>query len=102
MKEVSTEIEISAPPEKVWKILSDFDHWTHWNTTVTQASGNSVVNSQLSITTSDENGKDSNTYSPVITKLEAPKLLHWRAKMMAHFLFSNEKIIELEATEKGG
>ncbi|MEE9326763.1 MAG: SRPBCC domain-containing protein [Cocleimonas sp.] len=101
MKQITTEIEISAPPEKVWKILNDFDHWAQWNTTVTKASGGSTINSQLNITMSDENGKDSNAYSPVIIQTEAPKLLHWRAKMMAHFLFSNDKIIELEATSTG-
>ncbi len=100
MKEIQTEIEISAPPEKVWGILTDFNHWADWNNTVTKTSGESAIDSQLNITMSD-NGKDSNAYSPIITQLQAPKLLRWRAKMLADFLFKNEKIVELEVTETG-
>lgn len=100
MKEIQTEIEISAPPEKVWGILTDFNHWTDWNNTVTKTSGESAIGSKLAITMSD-NGKDSNAYSPIITQLQAPRLLRWRAKMIAEFLFKNEKIIELEATKTG-
>ena len=58
------------------------------------------MNAQLNITMSD-NGKDSNAYSPILTQLEAPKLLRWRAKMLADFLFKNEKIVELQATPDG-
>ena len=28
MKEVQTKIEISAPPEKVWAVLTNFNQWT--------------------------------------------------------------------------
>lgn len=101
MQQVITEIEISAPPEKVWSILTNFNHWTEWNTTITKASGETAINTQLNITMSNEIGKDSNAYSPIITQLEAPKRLRWQAKMMANFLFKNEKLVELEATETG-
>ena len=101
MQQVITEIEISAPPEKVWSILTNFNHWTEWNTTITKASGETAINTQLNITMSNEIGKDSNAYSPIITQLEAPKRLRWQAKMMANVLFKNEKLVELEATETG-
>ncbi len=101
MQEITTEIEIAAPPEKVWAILTDFNNWNKWNTTITKTSGDAALGSQLNISMRGHDGKDSNSYSPVITKLEAPKLLRWRAKMLAEFLFSNEKIVELKATDAG-
>ena len=100
-QEIKTEIVISAPPEKVWNILTDFNRWSEWNTTVTKASGESALGAKLNITMSDGKGNDAQTYTAVITQLEAPKLLHWRAKLLAEFLFTNEKIVELEATEQG-
>jgi hypothetical protein len=30
----SGELEISAPPERVWAVLTDFDHWPAWNADV--------------------------------------------------------------------
>src|SRR5208337_3854746 len=31
MKEIHTEIEINAPAEKVWKVLTDFAAYPEWN-----------------------------------------------------------------------
>ena len=39
MKELHTEIEIAAPVEHVWKILTDFAQFPTWNPFVTQAKG---------------------------------------------------------------
>lgn len=100
-QEIRTEIEISASPEKVWSILTDFNHWNTWNTTITKTSGNAAIGSTLKISMRGSDGKDSNAYMPVISELEAPKLLRWKAKMMADFIFHNEKIVELETTETG-
>ena len=30
-QEISTEIEISAPPSKVWAIVSEIDGWQEWS-----------------------------------------------------------------------
>lgn len=39
IKEVSTEIIINVPPEKVWSILTDFDNCRSWNPIIEDASG---------------------------------------------------------------
>ena len=31
MRQISTEIEINAPVETVWSILTDFDKYPDWN-----------------------------------------------------------------------
>jgi uncharacterized membrane protein len=31
MKEIHTEIEINAPAEKVWRVLTDFAAYPEWN-----------------------------------------------------------------------
>jgi len=101
MRELRTEIEIAAPASKVWSILTDFDQWKDWNPIVNQASGVAALGSKLSITMCGKDGKDSNKYMPVITNFEEPKSFRWRAKMMAGFLFTNDKVCELEETGSG-
>lgn len=44
---------------------------------------------------------DGPTYSPIITVFEKPGLFRWRGKMMAEFLFTNDKVFELVKMETG-
>ena len=98
MREIRTEIEIAAPPTKVWSILTDFNNWKDWNPIINQASGTASLGSELSMTMRGEDGKDGPKYMPIVTNFEEPKFFRWRAKMMAGFLFTNDKVFELEET----
>ncbi len=102
MQEIQTEIEISAPPSKVWKIITDINNWQEWSPTINASHGVASVGSELNITMmSKEEGKDGPNYSPTIIKLTEPDYFHWRAHMLAGFLFTNDKIFKLEETSSG-
>jgi hypothetical protein len=101
MLEIRTEIEISAPPAKVWKVLTDFNKWAAWNPIVSQASGEASLGSKLIIVMCGKVGEKGHRYMPVVTNLEEPKFFQWRAKMMAEFLFTNDKVFELQQTTSG-
>ncbi|MFW2438631.1 MAG: hypothetical protein ACN4GR_04600 [Arenicellales bacterium] len=51
--------------------------------------------------TGKEKGKDGPKYDPVITELDEPGYFRWRAHMLAGFIFTNDKIIELKETSSG-
>lgn len=102
MQTVTTEIEILAPPEKVWSIITDIDKWQDWSPTINASQGEAAVGSTVTITMmSKEAGKDGPKYSPKIIQMDEPTYFHWRAHMMAGFIFTNDKIIELEKTDLG-
>ena len=102
MREITTEIEISAPVTEVWAILTNIDGWAEWSPIINQASGDASLGSTLSITMiGEEEDKDGPKYDPVITILDKPKSFRWRAKMMAGFIMTNDKEFELEATSTG-
>ncbi len=101
MREIKTEIEIAAPPTKVWSILTDFDNWKEWSPIINQASGVASLGSELSIMMRGEDGKDGPKYAPVITSFDEPKFFRWRGKMMAEFIMTNDKVFELEETASG-
>lgn len=101
MREIRTEIEISAPISKVWGLLTNFDNWKDWNPMINQASGAATKGSTLSFTMCGKNGKNGPKYSPIVTICEEPRLFRWRVKMLAGFLFTNDRIFELEETSAG-
>jgi len=102
MQIIKTEIEVLASPEKVWAILTDIDKWQEWSPIINASQGEASLGSTLTITMmSKEAGKDGPKYRPKIIQLDEPTCFHWRAHMMAGFIFTNDKIIELEKTENG-
>ena len=102
MREITEKIEISAPVEQVWNIISDIDNWADWSPIINKASGEASLGATLSITMiGKEEGKDGPKYNPVITVFNEPNSFRWRAKMMAGFLFTNDKHLELESTSSG-
>lgn len=102
MQTVKTEIEIQAPPEKVWGIITDIGNWKEWSPTINASQGEAVVGSTVTITMmGKEAGKDGPEYSPKIIAMDEAKYFHWRAHMIAGFVFTNDKIIELERTDTG-
>ena len=101
MYEIRTEVEIEATPEEVWAILSDVDGWSSWNTTVHASSGQFAQDAQMDITMKNKKGDAGPHYKPMITTCTPPFKMRWRAKMMAGFIFTNDKLIEISATESG-
>lgn len=102
MQTITTDIEILAPPEKVWSIITDIEKWQQWCPTINASEGEAAEGSTVTITMmSKEAGKDGPKYSPTIIQMDAPTYFHWRAHMISGFIFTNEKIIELEETATG-
>jgi len=101
LQEIRTEIDIAAPPEKVWAYLSDIDTWQEWSPIINEASGEAAVGSTLTITMIGREGQNGPTYQPNITHLVEPNYFHWRAVMMAGIIMTNDKVFELEETDTG-
>jgi len=102
LKEIKTEIEISAPPSKIWPILTDINNWQNWSPIIKESRGTVSVGSELRIAMiGKEKGEDGPIYNPIITELKEPTYLRWRAHMISGFVFTNYKVFELEKTETG-
>jgi hypothetical protein len=95
LKEVRTEIEINAPAEKVWQVLTDFAHFHDWNPFIRQITGTVSEGSKLeiSITTSSRKNR---TYKPIITKIEPNRELRWYGKGLLPGLLNGERIFTIE------
>ena len=100
--EISTEIEIAASPEQVWEVVTNIDSWEKWSPVINKSSGKMALGSQLSITmVGPDQTSDGSSYQPKITSLEAPNSFKWRSHMVNETVFTNDKVIELQATAVG-
>lgn len=102
LQEIKTDIEIAASSTKVWSILTDIDNWQEWSPIIKESHGTASVGSELTIAMiGKEDGEDGPIYNPIITELDGPNHLRWRAHMLAGFIFTNYKVIELKETNSG-
>lgn len=94
MKELRTEIEIQASPEKVWKILTDLDKWPDWNPFITHAIGNAQLGEKVDITVGS--GPKAMVLHCTVTNVELNRELRWKYHMMLPFLFQGEHSMSIE------
>jgi hypothetical protein len=94
MKELRTEIEINASPEKVWQILTDFDQYPIWNPFIHHAVGKCEVGGKVDITFKN-GGKDMTLHCTVI-KLVPNMELCWEYKVIHPGLWHGEHSFTIE------
>lgn len=95
MKEIRTEIDIKASPEKVWEVLTDFNNFPQWNPFIRQINGDPKVGTKLKIHLHTSSGK-SRTYRPTVTKVEPNRELRWSGKSFIPGMFNGERIFSIE------
>lgn len=98
MKEVRTEIEINAGPEKVWKILTDFEKYYQWNPFINRIIGQAKVGGKIEIYIETPGGKN-RKYGPTVTKVEEGRELRWLGKSL---LLNGEHIFTIEQLQAEG
>jgi len=95
LKEIRTEIDIKASPEKVWEVLTDFNNFPQWNPFIRQINGDPKVGTKLKIHLHTSSGK-SRTYRPTVTKVEPNRELRWSGKSFIPGMFNGERIFTIE------
>jgi len=99
MIEVCTEIKIEAPPERVWKILTDFERYPEWNPFVREVHGNLREGAKLQVYLGSP-GQPGMKFKPVVTKVEPQKAFHWLGRFLIPGLMDGEHIFEIEPIGK--
>jgi hypothetical protein len=98
--EITTSIEVEAPPEAVWEVLADLPGHAAWNPFITAASGDAAVGARLHLRLNPPGGK-SMRFRPVVTCAEEARVLEWLGSMGVRGLFDGRHRFELEAIAIG-
>lgn len=92
--DLKTEIEIDAPAERVWAILTDFAAYPAWNPFVVRAEGELVPNGRLAVSVRPPGGK-AMRFKPRVTRFDAGKRFSWLGNVLVPGLFDGEHQFEV-------
>ena len=87
-KEIITEIEINAPPSRVWEILTDFEEYTNWNPFIKKISGIPARNEKLEVHMPDPRGGIM-IFTPTVLVAEKDRELRWFGRSEGMYLMAN-------------
>ena len=99
MKELRSEIEIGAPPERVWRVLTDFAAYPEWNPFIRRVSGRPEVDERL-VVRMRPSGTRGITFRPTVMKVEPSRELRWLGHLLVPGIFDGEHIFEIEELER--
>jgi hypothetical protein len=100
MRELYSDIEIQAPAEVVWQLLTDFDHLAEWNPFMRRASGRLQVGQQIEVHLQPP-GSTGMTIKPQLRAVEPNRELRWLGHLGVPGLFDGEHIFIIEPLTEG-
>ena len=89
MKELRSEIEIEAPTERVWRVLTDFAAYPEWNPFIRRVSGRAEVGERL-VVHMQPSGTRGMTFRPTVMKVEPGRELRWLGHLLVPGIFDGE------------
>ena len=95
MLELRTEIEIDAPPERVWAVLIDFEKFPDWNPFIRRIHGNALVGSRLDVLLG-ASGTRPMRFRPTVKVVVPHRELRWLGRLGLPWLFDGEHIFQIE------
>ena len=99
MKELHTEIEIAASPERVWRELTDFASYPSWNTFLREVRGTLREGERLNVKLAL--GKRSVPMKPTLVRVVPERELAWRGSLPIPRMFTGEHCFEIQPLGTG-
>jgi hypothetical protein len=92
---IETSIEINAPPEKVWEVLSATDAYPDWNPFIRSIAGRLEQGKTIQVSLSLPGG-GSFGFKPLILRASFPEI-RWKGKFLLGGLFDGEHYFRVES-----
>lgn len=94
MRTITTEIEIAAPVDRVWVILTDFPSMGSWNPFIRSITGRLAAGERLDVQIAPP-GRKPMRFRPVLLVVEAARELRWRGSVGVRGLLDGEHTFQL-------
>jgi hypothetical protein len=96
-KEIVTEIEINAPPSRVWQILTDFEKYPTWNPFIKKITGIPARDEKLGVHMPDPRG-GTMIFTPTVLVAENERELRWLGRSEGD-VFNGEHRFRIDSIE---
>lgn len=100
MKELSSQIEIDAPPETVWRVLTDFEAYPQWNPVEIEMKGRPIEGTVLEHTSKLPGGQPMR-FRPTLVEVRQGQALAWTGRLFLPLLFDVRHRFALEPAGDG-
>ena len=86
--ELTTSTHVDAPPETVWRVLTDFDEYPEWNPFL-RVTGRANEGAHLSVELRPP-GRRATTFRPTVTRVESGRELRWLGHLLVPGIYDGE------------
>lgn len=93
-KTITTQIQIQAPANRIWQILTDTASFPLWNPFIKELQGELNVGNKIKVRIQSSPNSEM-TFSPKVTMMEANKYLQWLGKLGISGLFDGRHHFEI-------
>jgi hypothetical protein len=100
VRELRREIDIDAPPERVWAVVTDFASYPEWNPFIRRISGELEVGSKLEVQIEPPEGR-AMTFKPTVRAVEVNRELRWLGRLLVPRVFDGEHSLRIEQLDGG-
>jgi len=88
-------VDINAPPDAVWDVVSDLEHYHCWNPFFVRAAGKVEPGSELQLTMQPV-GKSAQSFSPEVLEVAKGRRVVWRGRLVMPGLFDGRHTLAVE------
>jgi hypothetical protein len=100
MHEITTTMEINAPPRSVWKVLVDFEAHPQWNPFVRSIEGTPREGETLKVFIQPAGAKGM-TFRPRVLRVVPDQELRWLGRVVLPGIFDGEHFFKIEPLDQG-
>src|SRR5215204_3989431 len=99
VKELHSEIQIDAPAERVWELLTDFASYPQWNPFIRNISGQPATGERLRVRLVPPGGRGM-TFKPRVLNSEPNREFRWLGHLLMSGLFDGEHSFTIQPLDE--
>ena len=94
------EVEIDAPPERVWAVVTEFAAYPEWNPFIRRISGELRTGTRLEVQI-EPPGARATTFKPTVRVVETNHELRWLGRLLLPGVIDGEHSLRIEPLDGG-